>query len=65
VHVKITKAGRYRIKIKPSKKVLIALKKGKTLHVKFKLVFTPAGTTDHIHSVRYVTVHLKKKHKKK
>jgi hypothetical protein len=65
VHVKITKAGHYRIKIKPSKQVLIALKKGKTLHVKFKLVFTPIGTTDHIHSVRYVTVHLKKKHKKK
>jgi hypothetical protein len=63
--VKITKAGHYRIKIKPSKQVLIALKKGKTLHVKFKLVFTPIGTTDHIHSVRYVTVHLKKKHKKK
>jgi hypothetical protein len=60
----ITKAGRYKIKIKPSAKVLEALKKGKTLHVKFKLVFTPAGTTDHIHSVRYVTVHLKKKHHK-
>jgi|HubBroStandDraft_6_1064221.scaffolds.fasta_scaffold26520_3 hypothetical protein len=65
VHIKITKAGRYRIKVKPSKRVLLALKEGKTLHVKFKLVFTPAGTTDHIHSVRYVTVHLKKKHKKK
>jgi hypothetical protein len=65
VKVKITKAGRYRIKIKPSKRVLLALKEGKTLHVKFKLVFTPTGTTDHIHSVRYVTVHLKKKHNKK
>jgi hypothetical protein len=64
VHKDITKAGRYKIKIKPSAKVLAALKKGKTLHVKFKLVFTPAGTTDHIHSVRYVTVHLKKKHHK-
>jgi len=65
VHMTITKAGRYRIKIKPSKQVLVALKKGKTLHVKFKLVFTPAGTTDHIVGVRYVTIHLKKKHKHK
>ena len=65
LHMTITKAGRYRIKIKPSKQVLVALKKGKTLHIKFETVFTPAGTTDHIASGRYVTVHLKKKHKKK
>jgi hypothetical protein len=60
----VSKPGHYKLRIKPSKTVLAALKKGRTLHVKLKLVFTPAGTADHIRSVRYVTVHLKKKHKK-
>jgi hypothetical protein len=62
----ITKAGRYKFHIKPSKAVLSALKKVKTVHVKLTLVFTPAGSTEHITRVSYVTVHYKpKKHAKK
>jgi hypothetical protein len=64
VRVTVTKPGHYKFRIKPSGRILAALKSGKTLHVKVTLVFTPAGTTDHIRSVRYVTVHLPKKHKK-
>jgi len=64
-HLSITKAGKYKVKIKPSSRVLSSLKSGKTLHVKLTLAFTPKDTTDHLLSTRFVTVHLKKKHKKK
>lgn len=64
-HLKITKAGKYKLHIKPSSKVTKALKEGKALRVKLTLVFTPAGTTDRIRSTHTVTVHLKKKHVKK
>jgi len=64
-HLSVTKAGKYKLRVKPSTKAMKALKRGKTLHVKLTLVFTPAETTDHIRSTRTVTVHLKKKHKKK
>jgi hypothetical protein len=63
----VTKAGRYMLRIKPTKKVLAALKKGKTLYVKLTLLFKPQGTTVHIR-VRHlnsIPVHLKHKHHKK
>ena len=65
VHLTITTAGKYKLRIKPSRQVLRALKKGKRMHVKLTLIFTPAGTTDHIRSAHVVTVHQKSKHKKK
>jgi len=65
VHLTITTAGKYKLRIKPSRQVLRALKKGKRMHVKLTLIFTPAGTTDHIRSAHVVTVRQKSKHKKK
>ncbi len=64
-HLNVTRAGRYKLRLKPSKKVLAALKKGKTLNVKTTLVFTPAGTVTHLRHVVTVKVHLKPKHKHK
>lgn len=67
VKVIATKAGVYKLRIKPSKTILAALKRGKHLNVRLVLVFTPAGTTDHIRSVQFVKVHYtpsKKKHHK-
>ncbi len=63
----ITKPGRYKLHIKPSRTVLSALKKVKTVHVKLTLVFAPANGAPHITRVSYVTVHYKpkKKHAKK
>jgi len=58
--LKITTAGTYKLRIKPSGKVLAALKAGKTLTVHLTLVFTPTGTTDHISNTTTVSVHLKK-----
>lgn len=65
VHFTATKAGHYMLRIKPSAAIAAALRRGKTLGVKLTLVFTPAGTSDHLRSVRYVTVHLKKEHNHK
>jgi hypothetical protein len=59
----ITKAGRYKLHIKPSKTVLSALRKVRTVHVKLTLVFTPSDSTEHITRVSYVTVHYKPKRK--
>lgn len=57
--------GAYKIRIKPTGKVLAALRHGRTIAVKFVLVFTPAGTTDHIAETATVKVHLApKKHKR-
>jgi hypothetical protein len=63
----ITKAGRYKLRIKPTKKVLAALKKGKTLYVKLTLSFKPQDTTVRIRvrHVNNIPVHLKRKHHKK
>jgi hypothetical protein len=61
-HLHVTTAGKYKLRIKPSARVLAALTQGKALHVKLTLVFTPTGTSDHIRSVRYITVRVKKKH---
>jgi hypothetical protein len=54
----IAVAGTYKLHVKPSDKVLTALRKNKTLTVRLTLVFTPAGTTDHIHTTATVRVHL-------
>jgi hypothetical protein len=64
VKMTIPAPGRYRFKIKPTGKVLAALKKGKTLNVKLKLEFIPAGTTTPILNTTFVKVHLKKPKKK-
>jgi Bacterial Ig-like domain (group 3) len=61
-HLAITKPGRYKLRIKPSKAVLRALKKGRTLRVRTTLTFTPHGTTTHLVQTSKVKVHLKKKH---
>ena len=57
----VATAGTDRLHVEPSGKVLSALRKGKTLVVRVTLIFTPAGTTDHIAEVVNATVHLKPK----
>jgi hypothetical protein len=64
VKLAIPAAGTYKIEIKPSGKVLAALKKGKTLDVRVTLVFTPAGTTTKITKVSSVRLHLKPEKKR-
>lgn len=65
VTLKAPTAGVYKIRIKPTGKVLAALRHGRTIAVKFVLVFTPAGTTDHMVETATVKVHLeRKKHKR-
>jgi hypothetical protein len=59
----IPAAGKYKFKLKPSGKVLAALKQGKTLNVKTTLKFVPKGTTAPILTVTDVKVHLKPKAK--
>jgi hypothetical protein len=54
------KAGRYRLSIRPSGRVLAALRKGRSLGVRLTLTFTPAGTTLHLVKETSVTVHLKR-----
>lgn len=61
----IATAGTYKLRIKPTTNVISVLKKGKTLTVRVTLVFTPAGTTDHISKTTTVSVHLKKAHQSK
>ncbi len=61
----IATAGTYKLHIKPSTKALAALKQGKTLTVRVTVVFTPAGTTDHISKTTTVSVHLNKAHQSK
>jgi VCBS repeat-containing protein len=58
--LKIAAAGTYKLHIRPSTKVLAALKKGKTLTVRLEVVFTPTGTTDHISKTTTVRVRLKR-----
>jgi hypothetical protein len=62
----VPSAGVYKIRIKPSGKVLRALRRGRTAKVRLELAFTPAGTTVHIAKTASVRLHLKleKKHKK-
>jgi hypothetical protein len=61
----IATPGAYKLHIKPTGTVLAALKKGKKLHVRVKLVFTPDLTAVHITETSSVTLHLKKKRHKK
>jgi hypothetical protein len=56
----IAAAGTYKLHIKPSRKVLATLKKGKTLQVRVTVIFTPSGTTYHISETTTVNVRLKK-----
>ncbi len=66
IKVTIAGAGKYKLKLKPSAAALAALRKGKHLNVKLTLEFTPAGTTTHILSTKFVQVRIKKhKHKHK
>jgi hypothetical protein len=51
--------GTYQLHIKPSGKALARLKKGRACKVRLTLVFTPAGTRDHISMTAAVVVHLK------
>jgi hypothetical protein len=51
-------AGTYKLHIKPPGKVLTALRKNKTLTVRLTLVFTPQGTSDHLHETVDVRVDL-------
>jgi hypothetical protein len=59
VKLAIPTPGSYKIDIKPSGKVLAALKKGKTLDVRVTVVFTPAGTTLRLTEVSSVKLHIK------
>ena len=54
-------AGTDKLDVKPSGKVLAALRKGRTLTIRVTLIFIPAETTDHITAVTTETVHLKLK----
>jgi len=63
VTLNVATAGRYKLDVEPTGRVLSALKKGKTLTVRLILVFTPASTTDHITETISAKVHLKLKKK--
>lgn len=60
VTLAVAAAGVQKLRIKPSAKILAALKRGETLAVRVTLVFTPAGTTDRLKQTSTVTVRLKK-----
>jgi hypothetical protein len=65
VHLTVT-PGHYKLRVKPSKTVLNALKNGRKLRVKTTLTFTPTRLkTTHLKQTSSTTVHLKKKHNKK
>jgi hypothetical protein len=65
VHLAVT-PGHYKLRIKPNKTVLNALKKGRKLRVKTTLTFAPTRfKTTHLTQTSSTTVHLTKKHKKK
>jgi hypothetical protein len=57
----VSAAGTDSFDVKPSGKVLAALRKGRTLTIRVTLIFIPAETTDHIAAVTTETVHLKLK----
>jgi len=57
----VSAAGTDKLDVKPSGKVLAALRKGRTLTIRVTLIFIPAETTDHITAVTTGTVHLKLK----
>lgn len=53
-----TRPGRYKITVKPTDKVMVALREGKTLDVTATLVFTPTGTKKHLTRTLAMKVHL-------
>jgi hypothetical protein len=57
----IAAAGRYKLHVKPSGKVLAALQKGRTLTIRVDLIFTPAGTTARLTASSTVSVRLKRR----
>jgi hypothetical protein len=63
VTLKVPTAAIYKLAVKPTSRVFSALKRGKTLSVRLTLVFTPAGTTDHITETISAKVYLKLKKK--
>jgi hypothetical protein len=58
VKLRVPVAGIYKVHVKPSGKVLAALKRGNTLNVRIVLVFMPAGTSVQIHRVSTIRVKL-------
>lgn len=62
--LKITAAGTYKLTVKATGKVLAALRHGKSVPVSFVLVFTPAGTVDHIRTSAAVRDHIKRRHRR-
>jgi hypothetical protein len=65
-HLTVTAAGRYKLRIKPNRAVLKALKKRGKLRVRTTLVFTPTRlSTTHLPQTSTTTVHFKKKQKTK
>lgn len=63
--VHVPSAGVYKLRLKPSGKILAALKKGKKLRVRINVTFTPAQTTIHLTKSATVRLELKKKKKHK
>jgi hypothetical protein len=59
----ITTPGTYKLRFKPTGKVLRALKKGKTLNVRLTLRFTPALTSVHLSKSAKLKLRYKKHHK--
>ena len=57
----IKAAGLYKLRIKPRRRVLAALKRGKTLHVALTLSFRPTGTTVTLRGHTAARVHLKRR----
>jgi hypothetical protein len=60
--VTIPAVGLYKVNVRPSAKVLAALKRGATLDVRVVLVFTPIGTSVHIHEASTVKLRLARRH---
>jgi uncharacterized repeat protein (TIGR02543 family) len=57
----VSAAGTDKLDVKPSGKVLAALRKGRTLTIRVTLIFIPAETTDHITAMATATAHLRPK----
>jgi streptogramin lyase len=56
---KVPAPGSYKLVVKATGKVLAALRHGKRVAVSFVLVFTPAGTADHIRQSAGLVLHIK------
>jgi hypothetical protein len=60
----IAPAGVYKLRLKPTGRVLAALRKGKKLHVNVNVRFTPGLTSVHLVKSARVTLRIRKHHKK-